>query len=90
MLTKNESEINISQYNKLGIIKGTLTDIYKTVFWKVLFMWSSMPIFNFIEYTLTELFRKPDNWRQIYKQTSSTFYCIYQMICQEEKIIITS
>ena len=32
MLTKNESEINISQYNKLGIIKGTLTDIYKTVF----------------------------------------------------------
>ena len=37
---------------------------------KVLFMWSSMPIFSFIGYTLTELFSKPDNWRQIYKQTS--------------------
>ena len=33
-----------------------------------------MPIFSFIGYTLTELFRKPDNSRQIYKQTSSTFY----------------
>ena len=28
------------------------------VFRKVLFMWSSMPIFSFIGYTLTELFRK--------------------------------
>ena len=37
---------------------------------KVLFMWSSMPIFSFIGYTLAELFSKPDNWRQIYKQTS--------------------
>ena len=25
-------------------------------------------------YTLTELFGKPDNWLQIYKQTSSNFY----------------
>ena len=25
-------------------------------------------------YTLTELFRKADKWRKIYKQTSSTFY----------------
>ena len=33
-----------------------------------------MQIFSFIGYTLTELFRKPDKWRQIYKQTSSTFY----------------
>ena len=41
---------------------------------KVLFMWLSIPIFSFIRDTLTELFRKPDNWRQIYKQTSSTFY----------------
>ena len=55
------------------VIKGTLTDIWKTVFRKVLFRWYSMPIFSFIGYTLTELFRKPDNWRQIYKQTSSTF-----------------
>ena len=54
--------------------KGTSTDIWKTVFRKLLFMWSSMPIFSFIGYTLTGLFRKPDNWRQIYKQTSSTFY----------------
>ena len=44
------------------------------MFRKVLFMWSSMPILRFIGYTLTELFRKPDNWQQIYKQTSSTFY----------------
>ena len=29
-----------------------------------------MPIFSFIGYTLTEF----DNWRQIYKQMSSTFY----------------
>ena len=33
-----------------------------------------MPIFSFIGYTLTELIKKPDNWWQIYKQTSSTFY----------------
>ena len=44
------------------------------MFRKVLLIWSSMPIFSFTGYTLTELFRKPDNWRQIYKQTSSTFY----------------
>ena len=44
------------------------------MFRKVLLMWSSMPIFSFLGYTLTDLFRKPDNWRQIYKQTSSTFY----------------
>ena len=33
-----------------------------------------MPIFSFIGYTLTELFSKPDEIRQIYKQMSSTFY----------------
>ena len=54
--------------------KGTSTDIEKTVFRKVLLIWSSMPIFSFIGCTLTELFRKPVNWQQIYKQTSSTFY----------------
>ena len=54
-------------------VKGTSTDISKTVFRKVLFMLSSMPSFSFIGYILTELFRKPDNCRQIYKQTSSTF-----------------
>ena len=31
-------------------------------------------VFSSRGYTLTELFRKPDNWRKIYKQTSSTFY----------------
>ena len=41
---------------------------------KVLFMGLSKPILSFIGYTLNELFRKTDNWRQIYKQTSSTFY----------------
>ena len=44
------------------------------MFRKVLFLWSNMPSFSFIGYTLTELFRKTGNWRQIYKQTSSTFY----------------
>ena len=44
------------------------------MFRKVLFIWSSIPIFSFIGYTLTKLFRKPDNSRQIYKQTSSNFY----------------
>ena len=31
-------------------------------------------IFSFIGCTLAELFRKPDNWWQSYKQTSSTSY----------------
>ena len=44
------------------------------MFRKALFMWSRIPIFCFIGYTLTELFRKPYNWRQIYKRTSSAFY----------------
>ena len=30
--------------------------------------------FQLYKIPLTELFRKPDNWPQIYKQTSSTFY----------------
>ena len=55
-------------------IKGTSTDILETVFEKVLFLWSSMSSFSIIWYTLAELFRKPDNWRQINKQSSSTFY----------------
>ena len=42
--------------------------------------------FSFIWYTLTELFRKPDNWRQIYKQKSSTYYTSND--CREEKIIM--
>ena len=48
-----------------------------------------MPIFNFIGYTLTELFRKLDNWRQIYKQTNSTCYTSNDMskTCWEEKFL---
>ena len=33
-----------------------------------------MPIFSFIGYSLTKLFRNLGNRQQIYKQTSSTFY----------------
>ena len=48
-----------------------------------------MPIFSFIGYTLTELFRILDNWRQIYKQMSSTFYTSNDVskTCWEEKIL---
>ena len=48
-----------------------------------------MPIYIFIRYTLTELFKKPDSWRQIYKQTSSTFYTSNDVskTCWEEKCI---
>ena len=51
-----------------------------------------MSIFSFIGYTLTELFRKSDNLRQIYEQASSTFYTPNDVskTCREEKIISTS
>ena len=52
---------------------------------QVLFLRPSMLSFSFIWYTLTELFRKPDNWRQIYKQKSSTYYTSND--CREEKIM---
>ena len=44
-----------------------------------------MQVFSFIWYTLTELFRKPDNWRQIYKQTNSTFYTSNMCLKRLEK-----
>ena len=44
-----------------------------------------MPRFSFIGYTLTELFRKPDKWRQIYKQTTSTFYTSNMCLKRVEK-----
>ena len=44
-------------------------------------------IFSFKGYTLTELFRKSDNWRQIYKQTSSTFYSSND-VSRRKKILI--
>ena len=40
---------------------------------------------SFIGYTLTELFRKPDNSRQIYKQTNSTFYTSNMCLKRVEK-----
>ena len=52
-----------------------------------------MEIFSFIGHTRTELFRKPDNWRQIHKQTSSAFYTsndVSNKTYWEEKIISTS
>ena len=58
----------------LKCLKGTWTDTWKLVFRKEFFIWSSMPIFSFIGHTVTELFRKPGIWRQIYKQANSTFY----------------
>ena len=57
----------------------------KRCFKKILFMWSSMPVFSFLVYTQTGLFRKPDNWWQIYKQTSSTFYP--SNVCREEMLV---
>ena len=53
---------------------GTSTDIGKMVFRKVLFVWYSILIFSLTDYTLTDSFRKPDNWRQIGEQTRSNFY----------------
>ena len=49
-----------------------------------------MPIFSFVEYTMTESFRKPDNRRKIYKQTSSTFYTSNDVskTCWEEKLLV--
>ena len=61
------------------------------VFWKVLFVWQNIPIFSFTGYTLTEFFRKPDNWQQIYKQMGSIFYTSnVPKTCWEGKIIRTS
>ena len=51
------------------LFKDTLTDTtdtYKMILRKLLFLWSSMPIFSFMRYNLTELFKKPDNWLQIH------------------------
>ena len=48
-----------------------------------------MSIFSFIRHTLTELFEKTDNWRQIYKQTSLNFNPLNDVsqTCREEKIV---
>ena len=48
-----------------------------------------MSIFSFTGYTLTELFKKPDNWQQIYKQMSSTFYTSNMCLkCVEKKKLL--
>ena len=52
------------------------------MFRKVLFI--SMADFSFIWYTLTELFSKPDNRRQIYKLTSSTFHIIKRCVAKKK------
>ena len=49
-----------------------------------------MQIFSFIGYTLTELFGKPDNWRQIYKQTSSTFYISNDVSRRKKLLYVTT
>ena len=49
-------EVSHYAFLSVGFFKGTSTDNPKKVFRKVLFMWSSMPSFSFIGYTLTELF----------------------------------
>ena len=44
------------------------------VFRKVLFMIWNISIFSFIEHIVKSFFKKTDNWWEIYKQTSLTFY----------------
>ena len=48
-----------------------------------------MPIFRFIGYILMDLFRKPDNWQEIYKPKSSFFYAsnIYLKRVQKKKLL---
>ena len=51
-----------------------------------------MQILSFIGNILTELIGKTDNWRQIYKQTSSNIYtsndvCLQNDVLREEKLL---
>ena len=72
--------------------KGTSTDIYKTVFRKALFMWSSMLNFSFIRYTLTlsylENLTIDDNF--INKRVRPFIHQTKDVWSNEEKIISTS
>ena len=45
-----------------------------------------MPILSFIGHILTELFEKTDNWRQVYKQTNSTFYTS-KGVCHQNNLL---
>ena len=49
-----------------------------------------MPIFSFLGYTLTELFRKPDNCRQIYKKEFGFLYIKHVSKTWRKKNIRTS
>ena len=51
----------------------------KTVFWKIFFMWQSMPIFSFIWHILTGLHKKIGNWQKICKKQVQCF--MHQVIC---------
>ena len=77
---------------KLTVIRlnnlKTHRQISKKRFRKALFLWSSMPSFSFIGYTLTELSRKSDNWRQIYKTNEFDFLYLYIKRCVEKKKIL--
>ena len=74
--------------SEILLFKGTSTDIWKTMFQKVLFVWSSMPIFSFTGYTLTELFRNLTIDDKFINKRVRLF--IHQTTCREEKIICTS
>ena len=45
-----------------------------------------MPIFTFIGHILTALFGKTDNWRQMHKQTNSTFYSSNE-VCLKNNVV---
>ena len=43
-----------------------------------------MPIFILVVHVITELFEQTDHWRQIYKETSSTFYTSNNVFLQNK------
>ena len=47
-----------------------------------------MPIFSLIGHPLTESFGKTENWQQIHKQTSSTFYTS-NYVCRQKNVLRT-
>ena len=55
-------------------LKGTLTDTSTWCIEKYCPCDQACQLSASLGYTLAELFRKPENWRQIYKQTSLTFH----------------
>ena len=53
---------------------------------KVLTNVIKLPIFSFIGNNLLELFGKKDNWHQVHKQTSSSFYAPKDL-CLENNVL---